>query len=414
MVLQLVGLVRQLWKNITLEPVVILYTLILALSSIPGEELYLMKACKVNLNLSDAVCDDIYSHKDEQVATQQIVSGLQAHSAVLQSIPGILFILFAGPLSDTYGRKFLMIISLFGYLILNTVFLVNSIWFHQLKAEFLLFECLQDISGGQVVFFIAVRCYMMDITKESSRTSRLAVLDGFYGVGYLIGLPLGTHLKKYFGYVALFSTTIAITFLTILYIIIFITDSFKLVSEDKRKELQEERNKNRIQFNKDFCKKMLELITSSVRTLLRKREGRTRTWLLLFTASFACTNVVTHGYGIVGFMFYRLQYNLSTIMYGHLISTWFVCNFFAQLFVVPFLSEKLKLRDTTLIIVGYLPAIPGFFGEAFFSEAWVLFVIWSVFYPLYFCTVTAMRSSMSKMIGPGEIGKVFAALGVLG
>ena len=31
-------------------------------------------------------------------------------------------------------------------------------------------------------------------------------------------------------------------------------------------------------------------------------------------------------------------------------------------------SEKLKLRDTTLIIVGYLPAIPGFFGEAFFSE----------------------------------------------
>ena len=31
----------------------------------------------MNLNLSDAVCDDIYSHKDEQVATQQIVSGLQ-------------------------------------------------------------------------------------------------------------------------------------------------------------------------------------------------------------------------------------------------------------------------------------------------------------------------------------------------
>ena len=41
-------------------------------------------------------------------------------------------------------------------------------------------------------------------------------------------------------------------------------------------------------------------------------------------------------------------------------------------------------------------------------------MIWAVFYPLYFCTVTAMRSSMSKMIGPGEIGKVFAALGVLG
>ena len=37
---------RRLWRNITVEPVVVLFTVILALSGIPGEELYLMKACK--------------------------------------------------------------------------------------------------------------------------------------------------------------------------------------------------------------------------------------------------------------------------------------------------------------------------------------------------------------------------------
>lgn len=33
-----------------------------------------------------------------------------------------------------------------------------------------------------------------------------------------------------------------------------------------------------------------------------------------------------------------------------------------------FYSKGLKLRDTGLIIVGYLPAILGFLGEAFFSQ----------------------------------------------
>ena len=45
-------------------------------------------------------------------------------------------------------------------------------------------------------------------------------------------------------------------------------------------------------------------------------------------------------------------------------------------------------------------------------QAWILFVIWGLFYPLY--TVVALKSSISKMLKPGEIGKVFAALGVLG
>ena len=103
----------------------------------------------MNLNYSSAVCDDIYSHTAAQVATQQLVAGLQvcpdsssrlilafqSHSAVLQNIPGLIFILIAGPLSDTYGRNFLMVLSLIGYLILNIVFLVNSIFFHQLKVR---------------------------------------------------------------------------------------------------------------------------------------------------------------------------------------------------------------------------------------------------------------------------------------
>ena len=40
---------------------------------------------------------------------------------------------FTGPLSDKFGRKPLLILSLIGYLILSIVFLINCFWFDELK-----------------------------------------------------------------------------------------------------------------------------------------------------------------------------------------------------------------------------------------------------------------------------------------
>ena len=185
---------------------------------------------------------------------------------MLQSVPGIIFTLIAGPISDTYGRKPLIIFPLFGYFILNLVYLLNSIWFHQLKVwkennnalqttfswkvEFLLFECLQDITGGNIVFFLATKCYLVDLTSEETRTTRLAALDAFYSVGYLTGLPLGTYIKKNFGYVPLFATTLGLVVLAIAYVVFFIKDSYHLVTEAQRKIFDEERKGNKLKCGK--------------------------------------------------------------------------------------------------------------------------------------------------------------------
>ena len=77
---------RMVMSNITVEPVVALYCLITALNTIPAEELYLRKACIVNLNYSINTCDDIYQYEDVQIETQQLVSDLQVTTVFIVRI----------------------------------------------------------------------------------------------------------------------------------------------------------------------------------------------------------------------------------------------------------------------------------------------------------------------------------------
>ena len=60
---------------------------------------------------------------------------LQAYNGMLQSAPGILFTLVAGPLSDTWGRRPLLLSALLGHLILNLILLINAVWFLELKVN---------------------------------------------------------------------------------------------------------------------------------------------------------------------------------------------------------------------------------------------------------------------------------------
>ena len=120
-------------KHISLEPVFFLYCGNMGLISISTQGLYLNKACLVNLNYTQEVCSNIHNQTEIQKETQRFVSEIQAYNGMLQSAPAIVFTLFAGPLSDTYGRKPLIISALFGYFVLNIFFLVNSIWFFELK-----------------------------------------------------------------------------------------------------------------------------------------------------------------------------------------------------------------------------------------------------------------------------------------
>ena len=79
----------------------------------------------------------------------------------------------------------------------------------------MLFECLQDLTGGGIVFYLAVRAFVVDITDDEDRTSRLAFADAVHSIGTIIGIPIETYLKKLLGFIPLFSITLCLCVSTI-------------------------------------------------------------------------------------------------------------------------------------------------------------------------------------------------------
>ena len=137
---------RYLFQNITIEPVVFLFALSFGFFAIASDQIYVDKMCQVNLNYTKEVCENIYDHTEIQQENQVRVTNLKTIGRVIQAFPPFLYTLIAGPWCDKHGRKPFIIISILSYGISNTVFLINTIWWYELKAEFLLLECIQGKS----------------------------------------------------------------------------------------------------------------------------------------------------------------------------------------------------------------------------------------------------------------------------
>lgn len=113
-----------IYDNITLEPMVACFVLPSMLLMLGVQNLNLEKACRVNLNYNQSICDALRdrqtaSYPLEEIEVQKLVARMTGWKMALTSAFPCLLILFFGSWSDRHGkRKPCIIIPLVGQILM--------------------------------------------------------------------------------------------------------------------------------------------------------------------------------------------------------------------------------------------------------------------------------------------------------
>lgn len=102
--------IRYIYSHITLEPLVACFILPSMLLMLGVQNLNLEKACRVNLDYNQTVCDalrarETANYKSEEVAIQRLVATMTGWKQAITSAVPCLLILFFGAWSDRNGRR---------------------------------------------------------------------------------------------------------------------------------------------------------------------------------------------------------------------------------------------------------------------------------------------------------------------
>ena len=108
-------------------------------------------------------------------------------------MPVMMFVMIAGPLTDHYGRKPLILSALVGYLILNLVFLVNSLWFYQLKVGGFKFQLYSSPSGKRMM----MRFSKSALKDSFNMTSNEILFVTLIFTAFISKVRVQTLLEKY-------------------------------------------------------------------------------------------------------------------------------------------------------------------------------------------------------------------------
>jgi len=381
-------------SSLCLVPAVFIFYICYGIFFVTNQQLYIEKACKVNLGHNASVCDSLTDFPEIQTESQKLIAAIQGLNGALQSLPTIVVAFFAGPLSDRFSRKPLILVSLGGYFLLNLIYAINAFWFYELKMEYLLFECLQDLTGGDLVFLLGINALLVDTTTTDERTTRMVVIDAFRYSGRAVGVQLAAHIRTQVGWTAIFGLNFLLIVANLLYI--------GFAVKDKKKPVQDG--------NFGCWKVTTSLLSSYPSLIFRSRPSSGRPLLVAALLSLAFFYFPAHGQGPLWYLFERLQYGINMVDYAHLSTAWAIRSCLTNLIILPVLL--IFLQDTTLVLFALTLTASAWTMTAFGTSFTYLLLV-GFLYALNWPIEKISNSIVSKLVAEEEVGTAFSLLAVM-
>jgi len=215
-------------------------------------------------------------------------------------------------------------------------------------------------------------------------------------VGMTFGFSLGKPIQTYLGWSGLYLTSMGLILINMLFIIFVVKEA----KREKAEKKEESGNK---------CCQLLTKCFKTFRDLFRDRPNGMRTWLITFFIMLILEKFFQAGTYPLYVMFFRIQYGVGTEILGMVFGIFTIATLITQLLIIPIMSKK--LRDTSLIIIALITSIGGYLIFALGKTVPVLIISYICF-GFYASIHACSKSIISKMVGPREIGAVFATIGI--
>ncbi|KAL0840665.1 hypothetical protein ABMA28_015861 [Loxostege sticticalis] len=399
--------------NITLEPTLACYVIPNVLSRLATQNLNLDKACRVNKNYTDHVCDALLARKGtqylaEETSVQELIAGMEGwKNVLLTAIPSFL-ILFLGAWSDRTGkRKICILLPIIGELLVCMSNMLNVYFFKELPAQVAIFfeAFFPAITGGWITTYMGAFSYISDISNEESRTFRVGIANLCLTAGGPIGSALSGVLLKHIGYYGVFGLSSVLYIFSISYGFINIHDLERPVTEKKVKRESSERG-----FLKSFFD--VKHVKDTLQVTFKKGPNHRRTKSILVLASIAFIYGPAYGEFTARYLFTRYRFNWDALKYSFY-NTFYICvHFLGALISISIFSRRLKWHDSVLGLISNVSKIIGGLATGFARNSLEMYL--AVAIEMFNATsFTALRSISSKLVSSDELGKMTAVFNLM-
>ncbi|XP_042907339.1 proton-coupled folate transporter-like [Parasteatoda tepidariorum] len=384
-------------KSLTVEPFLFLSFFGYVVRLVSFQDLLMDRACRNTFSYPDEICDNIKLHKVEQAKSMEVGNNLYTGVLLLTSLPAVVVIIFIGPWSDKYTRRWPLIIASVGMLAesLSTTFLaINT---HVPPMYFMFVSLFSGITGGFLVAMSSAASYLSDITNPHSRASRFAVLEFFSLTANIFGNVAGGQIYKAYSHLPVIGLAPCFHLAALLYAIFYLKETKPPIDRSKLKTI----------FKDLFT---LDNIKQSYQTCVKKRYGniRKQIWFLIWIdTSFKLVHMGTMG---IGFAYAKRMYHMDVTDYSNANTIFPSIQAIATIGLIPFLSKKLLLHEAAIGLIGILSIM---------SKYTLLSVAYSV--PFFYAAMIsgslsnsitiAVRSRLSKVVPKEELGRAFSLIG---
>ncbi|XP_071526010.1 proton-coupled folate transporter-like isoform X2 [Panulirus ornatus] len=385
-------------RNISVEPLLFFHNLCSQVVWVASQDLMEDNACLVNCGLSEKVCGDLIHHDTSQATVQMLVTEYLMYRSIFETSIKMVWVLVLGSWSDRWGRRIPLIVSLSGLLGEAAIYLFNALtpsWRLEMN---LIASLLYAVSGGSHALLMLSFAHLADNSKPSKRTVLMGLLDAAYYLGSPVGTALVGPLLEAGGYPAAFTLVIAVYALCIIYVIARISQPM-----DEECEVDDE-----------GCGKVCEVsqVFEAVQVTVQRRPHHITTYILLLILAMLSDSLPVWGEGNVNYSFVKRTLDWTHTQYSHWGSFASLLSVCVMILLMPVLSMVMGVPDGWMGVMGGLSKTFGSLIYGFVTSPKLAWLLWTgaVVSSAKNMAPVAIRSLLSKLAGPQDVGKVYAVM----